>query len=999
MKKLFTALSICVALSFAGCIDNEFNLADTSGEITIGGEELVVPLGDIGKISLDDLLGKTEGLTTNDNGVYQIAFSSFGDDPTKYEKVSVEGISIPNISYKIPELNPISFSMEQLPSTLNLSAIKHEFDVEFPSIGNIMTVAELKVAQDIAFGLPEAIKGQGTIDDMALAGLQYMGMGSISSEGKNEVVFDAKLSILEQLNKVDWVEFGCEDHPYGTPFEIDVDLNGLSDINGGGKLNLEVEFPHGYYLRYEDGSDFPQATHYLFSKEYEIAENQKDIRILLYLHRIDYSDHTFEDGKLKINDHINYSYNLNLNLGKGSYNLDQKPKITFEAAPKYKDVEVVINHFDIPALEQELSYTFDGMPSGVTIEKVAFTEDTKLNLQFKGLEWCVINDNITGDNISPNIEIDLPLCMHFRNHELLDTETNVLMASATQLAQGVTLSLEHIDCVGSESVKQENGQLRINEKIKAAVHMESLDGHTVLVSTLTPPSDLDVEVVISETQLKLDVANTKVSWSEDKAFDFNLGDNIPAISTSIDIPEMIAHIERIEIGKANSKEPLSMSFTLDAGKSFPVDALDINVSVNLGKMLHPAKAMFDEGLIKTNDNGDYILTIDETWHPSQAPLSKTLMFDAIENLPDVVNGKLALNQRFPITGSAKIKSGEEIDLSAVSDAKIDIAVALDDIEVRTFTGKVDLSVEPEPMFVELGLGEIGGIKIEELNPNPVLTLHLKDNPTGIGLSADVKITTYDKDNQPITTLNIPTISIAGNGASTIIISTPRNQEKYGKEGTFVAVENLSDILKQLPHKIGVELKAYTDKSQEVTLDLKEAAKGYNIEYQYEVLMPLEFDGDVNLAYETTVSGLNETFAELADTTNGLKVGDVGLIVDIDTTIPFNVVLSAELVNAEGTTEGIAARLNINDCVIKGYNKETDGEKKSSKIDLDFDLGESGSLEGLKSADGIRLKLAIYDADAEITELAKDQYISGKLKLRVRNGLTVDIFDFLNAEEE
>ena len=106
-----------------------------------------------------------------------------------------------------------------------------------------------------------------------------------------------------------------------------------------------------------------------------------------------------------------------------------------------------------------------------------------------------------------------------------------------------------------------------------------------------------------------------------------------------------------------------------------------------------------------------------------------------------------------------------------------------------------------------------------------------------------------------------------------------------------------------------------------------------------------------------------------------------------------------MINANGTTDGIAARLNINDCVIKGYNKEVDGEKKSSKIDLDFDLGESGSLEGLKNADGVKLKFSIYNTDADVAKLAKDQFISGKLKLRVRDGLTIDISELVKVEEE
>ena len=305
------------------------------------------------------------------------------------------------------------------------------------------------------------------------------------------------------------------------------------------------------------------------------------------------------------------------------------------------------------------------------------------------------------------------------------------------------------------------------------------------------------------------------------------------------------------------------------------------------------------------------------------------------------------------------------------------------------------------MTVELGLGELEGVKISALSLNPILTLRLKDNPTGVSLNANIKVNTFDSEGKALTTVTIPTISIAGNGPSTIVLSTPRNANKYsGNDVTFVAVENLSQLLTSgLPHKIGVDMEVVSNKNEEITIDLKKASQGYEIEYQYEVLLPFEFDGDIDLGYATTISGLGETFAELADTTNGLKVGDVGLVAEFDTTIPFNIVLSAELINAEGTTEGIAARLNINDCVIKGYNKATDGEKKHSKIDLDFDLGESGSLEGLKNADGVKLKFAIYNTDAEVAALAASQFLEGKLKLRVRNGLTIDIFDFLTEEGE
>ena len=356
-----------------------------------------------------------------------------------------------------------------------------------------------------------------------------------------------------------------------------------------------------------------------------------------------------------------------------------------------------------------------------------------------------------------------------------------------------------------------------------------------------------------------------------------------------------------------------------------------------------------------------------------------------------------MNQNFPVTGCVKIKSGENINLSEIGDAKINIDVKIDDIEARTFTGGVNIAVAPEQMVVELGeMGDLG-VDINSLSLNPVLNVKLKDNPTGIPFFANIAVQTFDAAGKELQKITVPTITVAGSGASNIVLSTPYNAPKYaGNEGvTFIEVEGLSDLLSNgIPAKIAVDMSVATDGDKIYTIDLARAAQGYTIEYQYEVVVPLEMDGNVDIAYATTLSGLNDVFVDLADTTKGIKVGDVGLIAEIGTTIPFNIVISAELVNADGTTEGVEARLNINNCVVKG--SAVAGERSVSNIDLDFDLGESHSLAGLAAADGVRLKFTLYNTDGEVAKLAKDQYLDGKLKLRVRNGLTVDIFDFLNS---
>lgn len=993
MKRLFTLLCTLIALLFVGCIDREFNLAETSGEVTVGGEELIVPLAEIAPITLSELLKENETITSDENGIYQIKFSSFGDDPAKYEQLSIDGIEIPAITGLSPKLDPITFSFQQLPTSILMSGINHTFEVDYPKINTIMKIDPIKFSEELNLKLP--VSGQGALSEQDLAGLKLLGWDVITNEYSSSVAFKAEIEILKQLQKVDWVEFGCDKHPYGAPFAVNIDLQGLQDVVGGGSIKFNVEFPANYYLRNEDGSDLPQATHNILSREIVLQKGQKSVEFTAYLNRIDYSDQTAVEGKLSINDSITYGYELSLNLCAGSYNLTALPKITVEAAPEYKDVEFVINHFELDKVSHPINYAFDGMPNGIDIEKVAF-KDTYLTLSLKGLEWLQVKDNKSDEELSIMTKITLPECMNLENEHL---NGNVLSASAIDLSKGIKLKLNHIDCNGSE-IKQENGQLLISSNITAELDLMSMDGKTVLLSALTPPSDkLYIDVAIAEAQLKLDTENTKVTWSSEQSYDLNLGDNIPSISQSIDVPELISSVECITIGKAGGKgEPVAIEFALAGGDSFPVSDLMIDVAINLGKMLRPTQNTLNSGIITKSANGDYILAINEEWQTSKA-LTKRIEFEALENIPAIDNGKITINQSFPVTGSVKIKDGQNIDLSKLDSAKIDIDVTIDDIEAQTFTGGVNISVAPEQMVVELGDLSNLGVDINALSINPVLNVKLKENPTGVPFFANIAVKTLDSTDKVLHTLEIPTISVAGSGASNIILSTPRNASKFeGEDVTFIAVEGLSKLLSAgIPSKIVVDMSVATDSSKTYTIDLTRAAKGYTIEYQYEVVVPFEMDGNLDVSFETTILELGATFDELADTTNGLKVGDVGLIGEFGTTIPFNIVLSAELVNSEGTTEGVAARLNINDCIIKG---SSEGNQRSvSKIDLDFDLGDSHSLAGLKGADGVRLKFAIYNTDREIASLSKDQYLDGKLKLRLRNGVTVDIFEFLDSTTE
>lgn len=1031
MKKVLVALSVCAAFSFAGCIDREFELTDVSGEMTVGGEELTVPLADINNVYLSDLLKGNDVITNDGEGVYQIYFSSFGDNPNKYESISIDGIKIPAIENLSPKLDPVSFDMAQLPESINLDDITENFYIDFPTIGEIVRVQPIQIQQRLELNLPQEVKELIALGNYELPDYIANLCDPLTSSYEGTSTFNAELSILQQLEKIDYVEFGDANTPEGAPFSINITLNGIARINGGGTVNLNLVFPEGYDLvlpkEYEGRNDINLNGHNILTLDnYKIEKQQESIELLLYLHRIDYSHHTFEDGRLSINDTISFDYNLSLSLCGGKFDLNDLPELKIEATPVYKDVEVVINHFEVDPATYPVKHTFSNLPKEIDINKIAFTEDSAISLSLKGLDWIKIKDNITKEDFSPYLVVKFPSCMHFSHAELAnpasinnlrssdlhlggDREDNkdrdyILTASAEALAGGIKLYIDHIDGKDS-SIKRVEDALVIDTTVEAEIHLESLDGHTVLASSIVPPaSPLNVAFSMTNMNFTIDKEKSEVEMNE-MILDLDIQDQLPSLSQDIEIPEMISSIESISIGKAEGNgAPVAIDFSLGTlnNSRFPIDEVDLDVAINIGNLLRPTNATKESGIITTNDKGESILTIKQAWKPNVAPLTAHLEFDALENIPAIENGHLKLDQAIKIERCwAKVKDGQDIDLTAINNAAIDMQISIDDIEVREFRGGINLSVAPEEMVVELGDLSSLGVDIKELSLNPVLTLNLKDNPTGIPFFANVALKTYDAEGIQLAEIVVPEIRIAGSGPSTIVISTPDNEGRF-RNVQFVGVRDLSQLLAYgIPAKIAVNMSVGTNKEEIYTIDLASAKDGYKLEYQYEVVVPLEFNGYVDLSYESKVTGLNETFAGLANDVQGLKVGDVGLIAELGTTIPFDIELTAKLINAEGTSKGIDAKLTIgNDGIIEGWTEEDGKSPHITKLNIDFGLGDSHSLKALENVDGIEFSFRLSKPNTEEAVALKDtQYLNGKLKLRVRDGLTIDIFDFLKGEGE
>lgn len=979
------------ALCVVSCVDNDFRLDKVSTEITVGGDEMVVPLGSLERQTLGAIFGSDlEFLSQGENGLYSLDFSSYGDDVNKWEKIAIDGVSVPTISGLSPEKQTISFSTGELPRSIKVSEIKVQENIEYPTIGTLIDIDPINVSHTMTldFGnLP--LSGAGELSDMVL---QYLPADKrqLVYSYQGHTYFNALLDIPDMVEKLDYVLFGDATHPHGAPFDIELNLNGLAGINGGTTIDLDFIFPNGYYLRDSNGRDLDVHNHLITTVT--IPEKKGVVALHLFLHKIDYSDEAYQQGdhKIQIEDHIEYHIDMKTSLTAGQYNLNSPAHFSMKAEPIYKDVEIRVNHLEIPSIEAPIAYTFDGLPENVNINRIAFAE-APISLKIGGLEWF---------DADVYVKMNFPKCFVFDAKtapSTFDASENSIVASIQQLHDGVTLNLAAIDCTSSEC-RRENGQLCVDTKIVTAIDTHLLDHTEIMLSHLMPAtSPIKLTTTIAGATFVLDIDKTDVQFGSEQIFNFDLSEQLPTISQKVELPEQIVGVDRLTVCKAGTKEPVSvqMRLAVPKGAAFPVDNVNLNFSINLGKMLRPTQRMFDEGVITTTLNGDYILLVDEGWCPNSAAFERVIEIEALENLPEIsADGKMTISQSFPVTGSVTIPNGQDVNLSSAN-AAIEVDITIDDIEVSSFTGRVGVNAVPDNLPV-IELGDIAdlGLDINSLKINPVVRFILKDNPIGVPFKANIKLQPYAASGAAMEAIVIPEIVVASDGRSEIVLSTAANREVYqDKPGvSFVCVDALMGLLEgDIPAKVALDVSVATDSTEQCTLDLAAVSKGINVEYQYDVHIPLAFDGAFDLSFAQRLQKLNSMFSGISDF--DASIGEVAIVADFATTIPFSMVLSAELLDVDGNKIVDDLAFNVENGTIYGYTSDY-GEKRTSQLVFNFALND-GSLANLRRVDGLDFKIMLCNTDTLVSRLSAEQFIEAKFYLRLRGGVTIDLGKLLN----
>ena len=956
-KAVAMAVASAALLVMTGCVDNRYDLDNISTEVTVGGDEVIIPLGKVNEKSLEELIGSDiENLECID-GVYTFRFGDEGS-------ISVDELSVPTIDNISPKIEPVTFKSPAMPSTFAFSAINDTFTVNYPDLGTAPVIDRID----------ETVEFNSRIS-LPSGNIPALGQQTISING--QTAFSAEFDIPSEISGLGKLYLGEAGSDYGSPFDITLSLNGLKSINGGGTLSIKAQFPSNYTVLDASGKDIG-STYTVNNHKINAGDDGVSFRV--YIKSVDLTNATAPDGKLVLKDKIDFSFTLDFNAVAGYYNSALKPAFTMTCKPVYKDIEIVTGSIavDSESHVNDIVYSFNGIPEGIkSIDKIVFTS-APFKLSVKGLEW--MKDGLL------NATIQLPKEFTFDSNSKLNASTNTLTASVSELGKGISLNLKSIDC-SKGNVVIANGQVTVKAQISAKMS-DIAAGQKLMLSEIKPESTpVTVTTSVEGASMTLDTKQTTVSVNQ-QTYSFDFGaDNAPRLQQTIELPKEITAIKSLTLAKKGStaKPQAALSLNVPNNSSFPVDNVTLDFTVNLGQMIHPVEGQQN---ISRADNGDWLFTVhNRTWSPkTQSTLNlATIAFDSIENIPALnEEGKLVLDEAFAVSGGITVADGSNIDLTS-GNITIGFDFKIDDIQVTEFAGTVDYNLSPEQIEVDLADIADFGLDIDNLALSPIIGFNIT-NPVGIPFTADIVLTPYDDNEKPIeaNVVALKGIEIAGNGLSDIVIAAEERSSHYGPDVTFVPADITKLLSGQIPAKLTVDFNVHSDTSVLHTIDLTKSS--YTIDYGYDIAIPFEFGKGLDIYYSDTVENLGDAFAEAADI--GVKIKEIGIVADFYTSIPLDLVLDAQLLDADGNEAPVKIDLGSNG-VIHGHNPESKSKTTKSTIMMMLVLGDDGNLEHLKEVDALRFSVNLRNSGYDECALKPEQTISGVLKLQINGGVTFD----------
>ena len=646
LRNICRTLCAIGTLAIVGCVDNSFDVNDVSTEVTVASGTTTLPIGYLEDKSLRDMLGDEgiPGLERDENGNYSYVFEGEG------QSIEIEGVTT---EFEIPK-------------------ISSSFEVDYPEFNFEMTPIIIEQEEDIdqLSGLDTYIT-QGYIP----AGIQLPTIkGNYTFEFGGEdrhVAFD----VPEQIASVNKVIFrDVESGHHGAPMHVNVALNGLKDINAGGKLKFDLTIEGGKFRILDaNNSEICNGNHY--TENIPIVAGAETIDFVIYVESLTNTTE-IDNHYLDIPLTLKYDMDFEIDTKSGYFDFSNKPHIELFADFEYGDADVSFDDkVDLIACDVENSpIEISGLPKElVAVNSVNMKQSDDATIEFfaHGLDWL--------GSVAEDLLVDVTLPNYLALHTIgnagyaYNAGTHTLTASVADLDKGVKLGVDALDFGAAGISPDANGNISLD--FSPAVHVHFKEGSHLDVSQLIHDGDLKISIGIANSKLSIESVSGKLDYSYEMNQEF-------ALTGLDDINLEIGGLGLKPVFEINISHPLTMDINL-SGNIVPTiggESLVDNTLVFESVTIPGAK--FENGRVVESEVK--LILADESLRANYSDAQYTFVACDVAkllkgSLPETLKIALALGVDSSNVETLHIPD----DLKISYDYKVDIPLALDDsFEIR-----------------------------------------------------------------------------------------------------------------------------------------------------------------------------------------------------------------------------------------------------------------------------------------------------------------------------
>lgn len=495
----YRCVAVVCAIVAVACVDENFSIDKVSKEVSVLDGKTVLPLATFEKVTLGDLLkdADTSKLQKNEDGSY-------------------------SFTYPIPE-DTISPGDFELPTSFPIEEIGSSFSVDLPSLdfGTYSAGVDEEFGLNLTGGLSSLLDGvseyelkQSYLDWMEMMGQETSLNAHIGETVKVDVV---ELALPEQIKNVSTVYFkSLEQGHIGAPLHVNLDMNGLADVNGGGHFSFVLMPTATDLLIYDnDGNVVERNDNGEYRVEMDIAGGAKNINFALFI-----------AGLVNPNEPVDRQISIDPSMAFDiSFELKAKPGIMRTGVPTVSvysefaldDAEVVFNS-DVDLVNFEFggengsegfSFGIDALPEQVkSINRINLDNESVFTLYANGFEWLKESSDFV------TIDMTLPDCLVLRpigNTYQYDEENHRLTMTIGDISEGLQIGVEAID-FGENGLSSADGPISIEFNPTVRVHFTN--DKPISINNFITEDEINVSVGIHETTLGLESISAQIDFSE-----------------------------------------------------------------------------------------------------------------------------------------------------------------------------------------------------------------------------------------------------------------------------------------------------------------------------------------------------------------------------------------------------------------------------------------------------------------------------------------------------